>query len=269
MSDLTPPGHQGPAPTGGGASPPPPPGAGAPPPPPPPPAPPSAYAGPEQPRRDTGLAWTSLALSALLCLPLSPLVGMVLAVVALVRRRAAVWVPGLALIIGLVCTALQVDQAVRSFDDLRDGVQQGLRDAADREAEEAREGEGDGVVSTLRVEPGDCLDDPTVAGMGDELVETDEATLVPCEDPHDFEAFAQLRMADGDFPGQPAIDEESRACFEEFETFVGAAYADSDLELYLYFPTESSWDLFGDRTITCLVGLPGDSLRGSMAGTER
>lgn len=262
MGDLTPPG-----PPAGGRDEPthsfpssaPPPMFGA------PPAPPTQSAG-----TDLGLAWTSFGVSLAWCVPLVPLVGAVLGIVALVRRRLPKrWIAVAALVLGLLGTGLQV-VAAASWDDFREGLQSGMQDAADRDAQEARDTGEPSEVSPISLTEGDCVNDPSLRGIeGDEAAEAMMVTLLPCERKHDFEVFATFRLDDGDYPGSAAIDRKARRCFSRFGKFVGKQYSESVLELYYYFPTKRSWSLSGDRTIMCLVGHPEHRVTGSLKNARR
>jgi hypothetical protein len=261
MTDLPPPG----------------PGQPGPPPPPGPPAPPSGQPysmtggfppapphGGSDPRRDGGLAWTGFALALVVCVPLLPLVGAVLGLVTLIRGRAPRWIGVVALVVGLLATAGQalVVAGLGSFVE-------GIEEAADREADDAREGGDPAEVRTLDLEQGDCLDDPALAGAETEATESETVTLTSCASPHGFEVYAVLQVSGDDYPGEAAIDTEAEGCFPRFLDFVGTAYAESDLEVYYYFPTERSWDLLGDRSILCLVTDPAGAVTGSLEGARR
>jgi hypothetical protein len=124
------------------------------------------------------------------------------------------------------------------------------------------------AVDASDVVVGDCFDDPY--GDTDEWVEVDEVRLVPCDQPHDLEAFHRFELPDGDFPGDDdmdrAVDEE---CIPAFEEFVGRSYEDSELDLAFLTPTADSWT-DGDREVVCsLYAMDLSPLEGSMAGSGR
>lgn len=67
----------------------------------------------------------------------------------------------------------------------------------------------------------------------------------------------------GSRPCRPTTTRRSRAttrsrptaddlCFESFESYVGAAYEESELDFNYYVPTEDSWAA-GDRVVTCVL----------------
>lgn len=114
---------------------------------------------------------------------------------------------------------------------------------------------------------GECLESPT------EDVVTD-VTIVGCEDPHDLEVISVRSLGGGpdtEYPGgAEVVDRAFTLCLEDFETYVGLPYQESDLVLDPYYPLETSWVLAGDRDVACVVGgSGGEQLTGSMLGTGR
>ncbi|MBH0025144.1 septum formation family protein [Salinibacterium sp. SWN248] len=97
--------------------------------------------------------------------------------------------------------------------------------------------------------------------------EVSSTKTVDCAEPHDAEVYAASYMAEGDFPGDSAIEDQATAdCYAEFGTFIGADYDDSVYDFSWYYPTEGSWSE-GDREILCLVYDPsGNQISGSLAG---
>ena len=109
---------------------------------------------------------------------------------------------------------------------------------------------GDLDVMTLQV--GDCFDDPEVI---DEVVF--DVAAVPCTEAHDNEVFAVQSVASdfgGVFPGLDALEQHGyEFCSgQTFDSYVGASYLDSALEVFSFTPTEESWDQ-GDREIVCAL----------------
>ena len=81
--------------------------------------------------------------------------------------------------------------------------------------------------SSSRVE--DCFN---AAAPSTEPAEVEEVELVPCEEEHDSEVFAQtaFESADPAYPGEDElIDYATRFCVDAFEPYVGLPYADSAL----------------------------------------
>ena len=104
-----------------------------------------------------------------------------------------------------------------------------------------------GQVATAEV--GDCI---VTSELG-----TDEITEIPtvdCTEAHDAQVVGKFDLEDGDFPGDDAIATAAEeGCATEFESFIGAAYADSSLEISYISPTEETWDQADDREVICFA----------------
>ncbi len=129
--------------------------------------------------------------------------------------------------------------------------------------------EGDTDVYDLVV--GDCFDDPTM--FSSELVEVAFVDAVPCDQPHDAEVYGVTTVPTDDdetFPGDDQIATTADdLCFESFESYVGAAYEESELDFNYYVPTEDSWAA-GDRVVTCvLLDYDGEQLTEPLEGSGR
>jgi hypothetical protein len=127
---------------------------------------------------------------------------------------------------------------------------------------------GEVYVDAADVVPGDCYDDPALEA--DDWVEVEDVRLVPCDEPHDNEAFHRFSLPAGDFPTDDALDTAfEETCIPAFEDFVGRSYEDSELDIAYLAPTADSWDE-GDRDIVCSVyAMDLSKLRGSMEGSGR
>ena len=110
---------------------------------------------------------------------------------------------------------------------------------------------------------GDCTND---SGETEGEVTTVEA--VPCDGPHDNEAYHAEDLPDGDYPGDDAVfTSADEICLREFEPFVGLSYEESRLAYFPYTPTQDSWEQGGDREVLCLVyDTAGEPLTGTAAG---
>jgi len=118
-------------------------------------------------------------------------------------------------------------------------------------------------VDVLALSVGDCLDLREVTGA------TATVPVVDCASEHDSEAYGQIVLDDGPFPGAESIKAAAESgCVEQFAEFVGLAYDSSSLDYAYYFPTEGSWE-GGDRRILCLVGDPAARVSGSLEGAAR
>ncbi len=125
------------------------------------------------------------------------------------------------------------------------------------------------VVNALDVHLGECINKYS-------WIENDRrvqlTTQVPCDGPHDREVYFETNFPaefGAPYPGADFLSEYAQTvCYREFETFVGAAYEVSELELDFTIPPE---DAFMDRAaryrgIVCYL-LRGD--KQPLLGTAR
>ena len=117
---------------------------------------------------------------------------------------------------------------------------------------------------------GDCFDDPPGLFEG----ETDffDLPAVPCSEPHDNEVyyiFDYPAGGDAPFPGDAELlDWGLETCIGAFESYVGATYLQSRLDVAPLIPTADSWEGQGDREIVCaLYDYSLSKLLGSMEDT--
>jgi hypothetical protein len=125
-----------------------------------------------------------------------------------------------------------------------------------------------GAVDPFEVKLGDCVDEPV--SSTDEVEEVESVKAVPCDSPHDGEVYAVFDLPDGDFPGdeEVATAGEER-CVEEFATFVGTPYDDSEYDITSLFPTKQSWEEKDDREYVCIVVAPeGEQVTGTLKGKK-
>lgn len=220
---------------------------------------PSPYGNRQLPPASRTMAGWALGLALVFCVPLVPLVGIVLGIVVLARcRDGRDHGKGLAIAAVVVGALAMLLQVVGFVGGVIEGFREGLDSTRRDESGNVVDG-GEMLPTKLRM--GDCFNDKALRDAGTEEVRADLVEGVPCSEPHGFEVFALLDIegtGDGsdDHPGQAAIDAQAARCFPEFKKFVGVAYARSDLEVSYYFPTPQSWRLLGDRVITCVVWDP-------------
>jgi hypothetical protein len=120
----------------------------------------------------------------------------------------------------------------------------------DRDADGAVTAEAE--TDAFSIEVGDCIDDPGTEDVSD-------ITVLPCDQPHVFEAFARTEMPDGEYPGVPAANTAaSEFCAEEFAAYIGLEYDASVLELLYFYPVEESWNAADDREILCFAAEQGE-----------
>ena len=143
---------------------------------------------------------------------------------------------------------------------LEPAAEPAVRDETSGEITESSE------ADVFSLEVGDCLNETVTT---EEVEEVSSVPTVPCSDPHDSEAYAATDIADGEYPGDQAVIDQSDAyCYEQFATFVGLSYDDSELELASFFPTTESWEQ-GDREIMCFISSPDGQVTGTLAGAAR
>ncbi len=130
------------------------------------------------------------------------------------------------------------------------------------EASPAPEG-GTDDVDVFSVSVGDCIND-----FGTSEVSSVEA--IDCAQPHDYEVYAEVTIPGDAFPGEEAVTTAANdECVAAFDAFVGLSYQESLLDFSYLAPTEESWQLNGDRLITCLIVDPAGQTSGSLAGAAR
>lgn len=103
-----------------------------------------------------------------------------------------------------------------------------------------------GQVATAEV--GECI---VTADIPDDV--TDIPT-VDCSEPHDAQVVGKFDLDDGDFPGTDAVRAAAdERCVSEFESFIGAAYGESSLEISYVYPTQQTWEQADDREVVCFA----------------
>ena len=105
-----------------------------------------------------------------------------------------------------------------------------------------------GTVTATDVKVGDCLKEIP----GNTRVLT--VDTVGCDETHAGEVFAVLLMPEGDFPGQPAIEEYQNKCEPALAGYAPGAVTDDSVQLYVLYPTAETWEQ-GDRAVTCVATL--------------
>lgn len=142
------------------------------------------------------------------------------------------------------------------------GEDEPARDDAGAVAEE-----GDLGVQSVAV--GDCFNDDEDMTT-DESIQVTAVAALPCDQPHDNEAYHVYDLPEGEYPGDEQIREQALAgCTEPFAPYVGVSYEESELEVFPLTPTAESWEA-DDREVICAVYLSsGEKLSGSVKGSAR
>ena len=116
-----------------------------------------------------------------------------------------------------------------------------------------------------RAAEGDCFN------SSDDAEEISDVDGVPCTEAHEYEVFALATYeGDGTYPPDSELDAIfTEVCEPEFEPYVGAPYATSEIYGSMISPSEESWGS-GDRSFICLLYDPSDpALTESLAGAAR
>ncbi|MGC0143091.1 septum formation family protein [Pseudactinotalea sp. Z1732] len=119
--------------------------------------------------------------------------------------------------------------------------------------------------STESVQVGACA-------QWDQLQEAPRAgvEVVDCEQEHSAQFVGTFEVDFETFPGQEAIDDVAEpGCLEAFTEFVGIDYADSQLRLDWFRPTQESWQNTGGRDVWCVAYLPEGTTTGGFQDSGR
>jgi len=118
-------------------------------------------------------------------------------------------------------------------------------------------------VDAFSIKVGDCTGD---LGQG----EVSAAILVPCGEPHYWEAFTSSQLSGDDYPGVTQVTETAdKACSDAFKGFVGVSADKSDYTYTYFYPTEQTWTSAGDREVLCFVGLEAGGVTGTLKGVKK
>ncbi|MGW1517244.1 DUF4190 domain-containing protein [Streptomyces sp. NPDC002287] len=231
------------------------------------PGPGAPYAGqqgwyPPPPQKTNALAVVAFVMSLLCAIPTVPLI---LGFVALSQIRkngekgrglaiAAVVIHGLTLAFYAVAIVLGLSGA---FDE-------GPRPQRDTQGQVTTPGSS--KVEDIR--KGDCFntdDDLSKTQQGDGTQARLSVRTVPCDQPHEGEAYAVFTLDGSVFPGAEKVVEmsEQKCSGTALTGYVAdAAKLPKNLEVFYYYPQASSWAL-GDRTVTCFLGTANGTSTGS------
>lgn len=118
------------------------------------------------------------------------------------------------------------------------------------------------AVWVPQMKVGQCADVMKGASVSD-------IPIVGCDKAHAWEAYAVKSIQGDAYPGEQTIQSQTeKFCADEFATFVGVAYDDSELDINYLYPTTKSWAL-GDRELLCLVGVEAGGVTGSLKGAKK
>lgn len=132
--------------------------------------------------------------------------------------------------------------------------------SGDNGAPETTDGAEGTDTGVFDVQVGDCLNDGDING------EVSEVKVIDCASEHDSEAYESIQIADGDYPGDTALQDQAETeCTTAFTSFIDMDYQTSSLDISFFFPTEETWAQ-GDREILCFVADPSGKTTGTLEG---
>lgn len=209
------------------------------------------------PGGSSAIAVTALVLSLLFFVPVVAAgAAIVLGIVVLALRRPGRGMAISAIVVGSLVLLAQFIVLAVSVADRESGLtaQGGQRDDSSE------------MVPFYDLESGDCIESLVVDESG-ETFEVGAVQRVACAEQHEWEVAANETMPPGDYPGDDTVlARTERFCAGEFKGFVGVGVARSELEMYQLFPQRTSWDVYEDYGMTCLIG---EGVGRSATGTLR
>ena len=122
-----------------------------------------------------------------------------------------------------------------------------------------------GVSDFANLFTGECFN--LVGGEVADIQYGVDVEVVDCDAAHAGEVYGNYFIEDADttpWPGEESLSETAAEfCAVEFESYVGAAYADSSLDYWYYWPTQSGWDEGRGFLMCALFDYVGEDLVGS------
>lgn len=101
--------------------------------------------------------------------------------------------------------------------------------------------------NTITAEVGECIN---TADLGTEI---DNLPKVDCEELHDAEVIAVYDVEySGTYNANDVFMAAAEQCFPHFEEFVGVAYDNSELDIFVVYPLAEGWSS-GDKEAICMV----------------
>ncbi|MGW0363864.1 DUF4190 domain-containing protein [Streptomyces sp. NPDC002990] len=238
-----------------------------------PPVQPAPYGGPQgwyppppAPQKTNVLAIVAFVMSIVCALPLVPLI---LGIIALSQiRNGGEKGKGLAIAAIAIHGATIAFYAVLLILGLSGALDEGPSPTRDTSGQVTGPGSSD--VHDIR--KGDCFN------TDDDLAEYSDkdggqagfsVRVLPCDQPHEGEAYAVFDLEDGPYPGTDKVVSiaEEKCAGKALTDYVGeAAKLPEKLEVYYYYPQSSTW-VVGDREVTCFLGDTTGASTGSVRAT--
>jgi hypothetical protein len=106
----------------------------------------------------------------------------------------------------------------------------------------------DGSVQATDIKTGDCIAETPADGAN-----VRRLPKVSCDEPHEGEVYAMIRVSGSTFPGQAALQNEyEQRCMSALEAYAPDAANDPGTSSFLLYPSQQTWDR-GDREVACLA----------------
>ncbi|WP_030767642.1 DUF4190 domain-containing protein, partial [Streptomyces sp. NRRL F-2664] len=224
---------------------------------------PQGWYPPPAPQKNNALAIVAFVMSLVCAIPLVPLI---LGIVALsqIRRRGEKGK-------GFAVAAIVIHGVTIAFYGilLVLGLSGALDDGPTPKRDTSGQVTGSGSSRTSDIRTGDCFN------TGGDLAEYQDedggeasfsVRVVPCDQPHEGEAYAVFNLDNGTYPGTEKVTAlaEEKCAGKLLTDYVGEDPGLADkLEVYYYFPQASTWAL-GDREVTCFLGDASGASTGSV-----
>ncbi|MBT2481313.1 septum formation family protein [Streptomyces sp. ISL-94] len=119
------------------------------------------------------------------------------------------------------------------------------------------------------IKVGDCFnsDDDLKDYQGEDGQAPLSVDIVPCDQPHQSEAFVVFDLEDGPYPGEKKIISivDEKCGPKAVTAYVGAhaPKASKAMSAYYFYPRSVNWSM-GERGVTCFLGDPNGPTTGSV-----
>jgi len=106
----------------------------------------------------------------------------------------------------------------------------------------------DGTVQATNIKTGDCIAETPADGAN-----VTRLPKVSCDEPHEGEVYAMIRVSGDTFPGQAAMRREyQQRCLSALDAYAPDAANDPDISSFLLYPSQETWDQH-DRDVACIA----------------
>jgi hypothetical protein len=124
-----------------------------------------------------------------------------------------------------------------------------------------------GGLGAFKVQVGDCVTWPD--GLDTDRAEPQKVTSVqgvPCDQPHDAQAYASFDVTLPHFDADAVMGEATSGCATRWTDAIGTnLFGDVDHDATAFTPSEQSWKQGHDREVVCFViSVDGSPLVGSL-----